>query len=134
MFGQPECFESVTVYSNYHIRHSTHTQLYERESVVPKLSTHVLLNMSTWYTFGLQKPYHRALLLGEISKFHCCFYRFIATLSLCMINSLALSVSYMTQYNTAPLPLLTCHFKMERCANFLKICLSKECYLMLSTA
>jgi hypothetical protein len=54
-----------------------------RESSVPILSIHVLMNLSTWYTFCPQETYHRSLLLLDaILKFHCHVHHFIATLAL----------------------------------------------------
>lgn len=79
-----------------------------RESIVPILSTHVLMNLSTWYTFCPQK------IISQIIASPWCNSQVLLPCSLlhsnsrtyCKVNRLAFLTSHMTTYNTSPpLPL-----------------------------
>jgi hypothetical protein len=76
-----------------------------RVSIVPILSTHVLMNLSTWCTICPQKTYHRLLLLlGAILKFHLFSPLRSNSHTNCKVNRLAFLTSHMTPYNTSPTP------------------------------
>jgi hypothetical protein len=76
------------------------------ESIFPILSTHVLMNLSTWYTFYQQKYISQNVAppwCNSHVSLPCSLLHSNSHIN-CKINRLALLTSHMTPYSTPPPP------------------------------
>jgi hypothetical protein len=97
--GWPERSHQLHAYGHYkHFNPLIHNSI----CIVPILSTHALMNLSTWYTFCPQEMHHSLLLLlGAILKFRCHVHCFVHTLTL-ISRSTGLPCQLVTWHLTIP--------------------------------